>query len=57
MTEVRVTNDFYEVDLSYYMLGQLVVKPRKDATVPGYALGERDTMASDNFMTRALKTD
>ncbi len=55
MTEVRVTNDYYEVDLSYYMLGQLVVKPRKDATAPGFALGERDTMSTDNYMTRALK--
>lgn len=55
MTEVRVTNDYYEVDLSYYMLGQLVVKPRKDATAAGFALEERATMASDNFLTRALK--
>ncbi len=55
LTEIRVMNDFYEVDLSYYMLGQLVLKPRKDATAPGYALEERSTMASDNFMTRTLK--
>lgn len=55
MTEARVINDYYEVDLSYYMLGQLVIKPRKDSSAPGFALEERSTMASDNFMTRALK--
>jgi hypothetical protein len=55
MTETRVMNDYYEVDLSYYMLGQLVIKPRKDSTAPGFALEERATMASDNFMTQALK--
>jgi len=55
MTETRVMNDYYEVDLSYYMLGQLVIKPRKDAVTPGFALEERATMGSDNFMTRALK--
>lgn len=55
MTEARVTNDFYEVDLSYYMLGQLVIKPRKDSTATGFVLEERATMATDNFMTRALK--
>lgn len=55
MTEARVTNDFYEVDLSYYMLGQLVVKPRKDATQPGFALSEEDIRTSDNYMNRTLK--
>lgn len=55
LTEVRVTNDYYEVDLSYYMLGQLVIKPRKDSSTPGFALEERSTFATDNFMTRTIK--
>lgn len=55
LTEARVMNDYYEVDLSYYMLGQLVIKPRKDNGGPGYALEERSTMGTDNFMTRAMK--
>ena len=55
LTEIRVVDDYYEVDLSYYMLGQLVLKPRKDATKPGHVLEERSTMATDNFMTRVLK--
>jgi hypothetical protein len=28
LTQTRVTNDYYEVDLSYYLLGQLVIKPK-----------------------------
>jgi len=55
LTEVRVLNDFYEVDLSYYMLGQLVIKPRKDSVGQGFALEERSTFATDNFMTQTLK--
>ena len=55
LTEVRVINDYYEVDLSYYMLGQLVIKPRKDSAGKGYALEERSTFATDNFMTQSLK--
>jgi hypothetical protein len=55
LTEARVTNEYYEVDLSYYMLGQLVIKPRKDSNAPGFTLEERATMASDNFMTQTLK--
>lgn len=55
ITETRVTNDFYEVDLSYYMLGRLVIKPRKDATAQGHVLEENATFATDNFMVRELK--
>lgn len=27
----------------------------EDATAPGFALGERDAVSTDNYMTRALK--
>ena len=56
MTETRVFNDYYEVDLSYYLLGQLVIKPRGDSTAQGFELEERSTFSTDNFMVRTLKT-
>ncbi|MCO6400366.1 MAG: hypothetical protein J5I99_03950 [Verrucomicrobia bacterium] len=54
LSTLRVTNDYYEVDLSYYMLGQLVLKPRADATARGFELEERSTFATDNYMVRLL---
>lgn len=56
MTEAKVVNEYYEVDLSYYLLGQLVIKPLPDSTAKGYELDERATFATDNFMVRMLKT-
>ncbi len=55
LSEVRVINDYYEVDLTYYMMGQLVIKQRKDAAAQGFVLEERSTMGTDNFMTRSMK--
>lgn len=55
LSGVRVTNDYYEVDLTYYLLGQLVIKPRADSTRQGYELEERSTFSSDNYMVRILR--
>ncbi len=55
LSTLRVTNDYYEVDLSYYMLGQLVLKAREDTTARGYELEERSTFATDNYMVNLLK--
>ncbi|MCS6771865.1 MAG: hypothetical protein NZ740_07550 [Kiritimatiellae bacterium] len=52
---LRVTDDFYEVDMSYYLVGQLVIKPRPDPARDGYELEERSTFATDNFMVNLLK--
>lgn len=58
LTQTRVTNDYYEVDLSYYLLGQLVIKPKpaEETSGQGYELEERSTFATDNFMVRTLKS-
>lgn len=55
LSSVRVTNEYYEVDLTYYLLGQLAIKPKADASAQGYELEERSTFATDNFMVRLLK--
>lgn len=55
LSTIRVTNDYYEVDLTYYLLGQLVIKPRTDAVQRGFELEERSTFSTDNFMVRLLK--
>ena len=55
LSGARVTNDYYEVDLTYYLLGQLVIKPRADSTAQGFELGERSTFSTDNYMVRLLK--
>ncbi len=55
LTGLRVMDDFYEVDLTYYLLGQLVIKPRQDATRQGYELEERSTFSTQNFMVDLLK--
>jgi hypothetical protein len=55
MAGVRVMDDFYEVDLTYYLLGQLVIKPREDAVRKGYELEERSTFATKNFMVDLLR--
>lgn len=53
--DLRVTNEFYEVDLTYYLLGQLVINPKTDGTAPkGYELEELSTFSSDNFMVHLL---
>lgn len=54
--ENRVTNSFFEVDLTYSLLGQLALRPNTNSTAAGSALGDRDTMAQDNLMTRTLKS-
>lgn len=51
----HVTNEFYEVDLTYYLLGQLVINPRQDAP-KGYELQELSTFSSDNFMVHLLNS-
>lgn len=55
LTGLRVMDDFYEVDLTYYLLGQLVIKPRQDAARQGYELDERSTFSTQNFMVDLLK--
>lgn len=55
LSNLRVMDDYYEVDLTYYLLGQLVIKPRADAVRQGYELEERSTFASKNFMVDLLK--
>jgi biopolymer transport protein ExbD len=56
MAGVRVMDDYYEVDLTYYLLGQLVIKPREDdERKKGYELDERSTFATKNFMVDLLK--
>ncbi|HMP76740.1 MAG TPA: hypothetical protein PKE12_10650 [Kiritimatiellia bacterium] len=55
LSGVRVTNAYYEVDLTYYLLGQLVIKPRSDTTADGYELDERSTFSTDNYIVRLLK--
>lgn len=55
LTNLRVTDDFYEVDMTYYLLGQLVLKPRQDAARTGYELDERSTFSTKNFMVDLLK--
>lgn len=56
LATTRVTNEYYEVDLTYYLLGQLVIKTRADSNATGYALDERSTFSTDNFLVRLLKT-
>lgn len=52
---LRVVDDYYEVDMSYYMVGQLVIRPRKDPAAEGFELEERSTFASKNYMVDLLK--
>lgn len=56
LATTRVTNEYYEVDLTYYLLGQLVIKTRADSNATGHALDERSTFSTDNFLVRLLKT-
>jgi hypothetical protein len=56
LATTRVTNEYYEVDLTYYLLGQLVIKTRADSSATGHALDERSTFSTDNFLVRLLKT-
>ncbi len=55
LSGIRVVDDFYEVDLTYYLLGQLVIKPRHDPVRNGYELEERSTFSTKNFMVDLLK--
>ncbi len=54
LSGIRVMNEYYEVDLTYYLLGQLVIKARHDAAGQGYELDERSTFATDNYMVQTL---
>ena len=55
LSGIRVMNEYYEVDLTYYLLGQLVIKARHDSTAQGFELEERSTFSTDNFMVQTLK--
>ncbi len=55
LTELKVNDDYYEVDLSYYMLGRLAVRPKAEDAAEGFALDEQSTFSTDNFMVRTLK--
>ena len=51
----KVTNEYYEVDMSYALLGQLAIRPNTNSDTAGFALDERSTLSSDNFMIKLLK--
>lgn len=51
---LRVVDDYYEVDLSYYMMGQLVIRPRADAVRDGYELPDNTTFATKNYFVDFL---
>ncbi len=52
--EFKVTNEYYEVDLSYALVGQFAIRPKTSGSTPGFVLEERSTFSTDNFMTRLL---
>jgi hypothetical protein len=56
MPQYRITNEYFEVDLTYSLLGQLALRPNTNSTAQGSAVGDHDTMSSDNLIVKTLRT-
>ncbi len=51
----RVTNEYYEVDMAYGLVGQIAIRPNKNSA-PGFPIQDLDTMTSDNYMAKILRS-
>lgn len=53
--ESRVTNEFFEVDLTYALLGQLALKPNLQSGAEGYAIDERAVTTTPGWINDILR--
>ena len=51
----RVTNEFYEVDMAYGLVGQIAIRPNPRSSAPGYEIQDLDTLASESYLPRLLR--
>jgi hypothetical protein len=51
----RVTNEYYEVDMAYGLVGQIAIRPNPKAVARGYEISNQDTLSSQNYMADLLK--
>ncbi len=48
--EFRITNQYYLVDMTYSLLGQLALKPNPDSTTPGYTIDDKATLSTPGWV-------
>lgn len=51
----RVTNEYYEVDMAYGLVGQIAIRPNTRSGAKGFEIKDLDTLTSENYMSGVLK--
>jgi hypothetical protein len=50
----RITNEYFEIDMTYAMAGQLAIRPNARSQAKGYILTGQSTLTDGNFIAKFL---
>lgn len=51
----KVTNEYYEVDMAYGLVGQIAIRPNANSVARGFEISDQDTLTADNYLANTLK--